>query len=72
MDVGAVNGIRAAVPTAAAPEGELERRPILAARTGPAPLSAFVGRPLAENLVGDAEIAASGVRGVRNLHARKS
>jgi hypothetical protein len=51
MDVGAINGIRAAVPTGAAHEGDLERRPILAARAGPAPISVFVSPPLAEEML---------------------
>jgi hypothetical protein len=62
MDVGAVNGSRAAVQTAAAHEGDLERRPILAARTGPLPMSAFVRGPAQD------EILRATLRGRAALH----
>jgi hypothetical protein len=45
MDVGAVSSGRAAVQAAQAHEAEFERQPILAARTGPAPLSSFSRLP---------------------------
>ena len=51
MDVGAVTSIRGAALAEPAHEPDPERRPILAARTGPAPMSAFVGRPLAEEML---------------------
>jgi hypothetical protein len=51
MDVGAVNSGRAAVQAAQAHEAEFERQPILAARTGPAPLSSFSRIPQQEELL---------------------
>lgn len=51
MDIGAVNGIRAAIAAAADQQSDLERRPVLAARVGPVPMSAFARGPAQDEML---------------------